>query len=235
MRRTKAEERTGRAFTLGFFMLIALLHLVLISVVNFFERKPFAETRELLLSLDIAGPELPLNAAQEIPTAPLMEELAREIPPPETEAEPVRAEASPVILAGEESEAAPADKPDAPVSGNRHTEAYSGPVRPERNALSEADYLALVMGRLEQNKVYPLAVRRRGIEGNITVAFTIKGDGKVSDIQLADTTGHRLLAQAAFQTIRSSSPFPVPENQNGDYTVQVTIRYQLEDQTGQNN
>jgi TonB family protein len=95
--------------------------------------------------------------------------------------------------------------------------------------MSDAEYLALIMCRLEQHKIYPLTLRRRGIEGNVTVAFTIGRNGTVSDIQLADPSGHRFLAQAAFETIRSSGPFPVMEGRDGDYKVQITIRYQLED------
>ena len=95
--------------------------------------------------------------------------------------------------------------------------------------MTAAEYLALIMGRLERNKISPLSVRRRGIDGNITVDFTIRPDGTVSDMSLADPSGHRFLAQAAFETIRSAAPFPVLEGHEGDYTVRVSIRYQLED------
>jgi outer membrane biosynthesis protein TonB len=50
-------------------------------------------------------------------------------------------------------------------------------------------------------------------------------------MKLADPVGHRFLAQAAFQTIRSASPFPVMEGRDGDYMAQVRIRYRLDDQS----
>ena len=89
------------------------------------------------------------------------------------------------------------------------------------------------MGRLEKTIIYPLSVRKRGIEGDIKVHFTIKQDGTVSEIRLADPSGHRFLAQAAFETIRSASPFPLREGREGEYTAQVNIRYRLEDQATQ--
>jgi TonB family protein len=95
--------------------------------------------------------------------------------------------------------------------------------------MTDAEYLALIMARLEKNKIYPLSVRKRGIEGDIAAAFNIGRDGSVSDMKLVDPSGHRFLAQAAFETIRSASPFPVMEGREGAYTVQVSIRYRLEE------
>jgi protein TonB len=101
--------------------------------------------------------------------------------------------------------------------------------------MTDAEYLALIMGRLEKHKIYPLSVRKRGIEGDVTVEFTIKRDGTVSALSMADPSGHRFLVQAAFETIHSASPFPVMEGREGDYTARVSIRYQLEDQANRNN
>jgi TonB family protein len=106
----------------------------------------------------------------------------------------------------------------------------AGPVSVPKHTMTDAEYLALIMGRLEKNKIYPLSVRKRGIEGDIRVHFTIRQDGTVSEIGLADPSGHRFLVQAAFETIRSASPFPIMEGREGDYTAQVNIRYRLEDQ-----
>jgi protein TonB len=119
---------------------------------------------------------------------------------------------------------APSEPSVSPLAGS-----VSGP----KKKMTDAEYLALIMRRLEKNKIYPLSVRKRGIEGDITVSFTIKQDGTVSKISLADPSGHRFLAQAAFETIRSASPFPIMEGREGDYTAQVNIRYRLEDQPKQ--
>jgi protein TonB len=97
---------------------------------------------------------------------------------------------------------------------------------------AEADYLALILRRLEEKKVYPLSVRKRGLEGDVTVAFTIAQNGAVTGITLGDSA-HRFLGQAAIETVHAASPFPVrpaQHNQGKDYPVRVTIRYKLEEE-----
>ena len=188
------------------------------------------ETGELFITLDFAdqGPqEAAAPAAPESPPVPLPRV---EAPAPEPVAEELPL---PLEEAGLASQAAP----EAALPGAASPSAHAGDAAPfgsgpsvaKNSSMTAAEYLALIMGRLEKNKIYPLAVRKRGIEGDIMAAFTIRQDGTVSDMRLVDPSGHRFLAQAAFETIRSASPFPVMEGHEGDYAVQVSIRYHLED------
>jgi protein TonB len=94
--------------------------------------------------------------------------------------------------------------------------------------MSESDYLALIMRRLEEKKVYPLAMRKRGIEGAMPVSFTIRADGSLARVQAEERGAHPFLMQAALETVKSASPFPVLEREGGDFSVHVTIKYQLE-------
>jgi protein TonB len=93
--------------------------------------------------------------------------------------------------------------------------------------MSEDDYLALILRRLEEKKVYPLAMRKRGIQGDVSVSFTVRPDGSLGALQPPANAGHPFLAQAAAETVRAASPFPVMEGRAGDYAVRITIRYQL--------
>jgi protein TonB len=237
-------RRVNRLPALACFTAVAALHVVFLSVFDFSadNRKAVTETRELFLTLDFpeSGPEeaeeLALPAAPETPppAPPLPSE---EIVPPE--AAPVgEAALEEVPLSPEEYAAAPPDEaaPAAALpaltggaAANAGDEGAFGPAPARKAPMTDAEYLALIMGRLEKNKIYPLSVRKRGIEGDIRAAFTIRRDGTVADMRLADPSGHRFLAQAAFETIRSASPFPVMEGREGDYTIQVSIRYRLED------
>ncbi|MDR3303791.1 MAG: TonB family protein [Treponema sp.] len=92
-------------------------------------------------------------------------------------------------------------------------------------SVSNADYLALVMRHLEQRKVYPLAARKRGMEGDITITFVITADGKADKISA--TGEHRYLVQAAEQSVRQASPFPVPSGATFD--ARLVIRYRLDE------
>jgi protein TonB len=238
-------RRVNRVLALAFFTALTVLHIAFLSVFDIFTKseRPFTETRELFLTLDFAdnGPEetekLTSEAAQKaaqelpLPAASLPEE---EVPPPEPVPEEIP------LFRGESGIASPVELETAvplavsPESVPAHTgdsapSISAGTLSRQNNPMTDADYLALIMDRLEKNKIYPLSVRKRGIEGDITAAFTIRRDGTVSDMKLVDPSGHRFLAQAAFETIRSASPFPVMEGRDGDYTARVNIRYRLED------
>jgi TonB family protein len=229
------ERRINRLLSLAFFTGLAVLHIAAFSVFTFFEQgeRPFENPRELFFTLEFAGQEHEETAQAALP--PVQEALFQET----SEAVPVLVEETEAVSRAETALAettlpSPTSfSAPSPWAASENT-ALSGLVASART-MSDAEYLALIMNRLEQHKIYPLAVRKRGIEGNVTVTFTIEQNGSVSDIQLADPSGHRFLAQAAFETIRSSSPFPVREDRGGDYTMQVTIRYQLEDKINQNN
>ena len=182
----------------------------------------------MFITLDFAdhGPEEPAaEAAPELPPVPLPQEEAPSLEP--------AAEETPVLR----EESGIASQAETAIPGAAAPSAHTGdaalpvsvPSTVKNSPMTDADYLALIMGRLEKNKIYPLSVRKRGIEGDIMAAFTIRQDGTVTDMRLVDPSGHRFLAQAAFETIRSASPFPVMEGYEGDYTVQVSIRYHLED------
>ncbi|MDR2245534.1 MAG: energy transducer TonB [Treponema sp.] len=237
-------RRGSRLPALACFTAIAALHIVFISVFDLLRKseKPFTETRELFLTLEAAdnSPEESAEAAQELPfpAVPLPEEEVPSFEPlPEEISLPL--EESGITSPAEETGVAaapatasfPASAEAAPVkAGNTGAPADSPEGFAPPRSMTDAEYLALIMDRLEKNKVYPLSVRKRGIEGDITAAFTIRRDGTISDLRLADPSGHRFLAQAAFETIRSASPFPVMEGRDGNYTVQVSIRYRLEDE-----
>jgi TonB family protein len=235
-------DRVNRLLALGCFLIIAALHAALIVAFGVFAQgeRSLPELGDLFLTLEPpepgpAEPALEEAAAMPLPAAaPLPRE---EAPPPEPFPEPA-AESVPVFEEAALDSAFPAE-PEWPVPAAAAPSGSTGSVVPARagrgNAgtgrrpMTEAEYLALIMARLERNKVYPLSVRKRGIEGDIAAAFSIGRDGSVSDMKLTDPSGHRFLAQAAFETIRSASPFPVMEGREGAYTVQVSIRYRLED------
>ncbi|MDR2078579.1 MAG: energy transducer TonB, partial [Treponema sp.] len=174
-----------------------------------------------------AAPELPLPAAP-LPQkeVPLPEPVSQEIPviqeassmaslsEPElplpgslSEAETVLPEVASFSASAEGASVHTGNVAPLNIPGSLLASSVSVP----QPRMTDAEYLALIMGRLEKNKIYPLSVRKRGIEGDIKVHFTIRQDGTVSELRVADPSGHRFLAQAAFETIRSASPFPVME------------------------
>jgi protein TonB len=248
--------RAGRVLTAACFSVILAVHIAVLSRFEGFTRKqpPHTRPRELALTLEVPveveaegdkeastfsdGEEvapLPAVIEERIPAEPVLE--AEDLPQAQ-EADPQDSRLDEASESGAGSfsgaSSSVAEGTAALVrqgSGLDPTGAapQARPVSAPPHRMSNAEYLALIMRRLEKNKIYPRSVRKRGIEGDVTVHFTIRRDGTVSDIRLAEPSGHRFLGQAAVETIRSASPFPVMEGLEGEYRAQVNIRYRLEE------
>jgi len=73
-----------------------------------------------------------------------------------------------------------------------------------------ASYLLGVKRRIENLWDYPPAAR--GLTGNLVVTFGITRDGRLSDLQLIETSGIAPLDNEAIRAIREAAPFaPFPE------------------------
>jgi TonB family protein len=178
-------------------------------------------------TVPVSLPEEAVLRTEEISASPLEETALPEVPvtaPPEAAArEAAEAEPVPAAVVTEAAMSTGTLTAEGPVSA---ADSAGSPAAP-----GQADYLALIMRRLEEKKVYPLSVRKRGIEGDVKVDFIIGRNGEVTSITLADSD-HRFLGQAAVETIRAASPFPVMAGMNYqemNYPVRVTIRYRLEE------
>jgi protein TonB len=73
-----------------------------------------------------------------------------------------------------------------------------------------ASYLLGVKRRIESVWRYP--PEARGLTGNLVVTFGITRDGRLSDLQLTQTSGIAPLDNEAIRAIRQATPFtPFPE------------------------
>jgi protein TonB len=70
----------------------------------------------------------------------------------------------------------------------------------------------LFTGRVRQQianaKYYPRIARRRGMEGQPIIAFTLDKGGRIMKAALAKTSGYQLLDQAALEAVRQAAPYP---------------------------
>jgi periplasmic protein TonB len=71
-------------------------------------------------------------------------------------------------------------------------------------------YLALIRARIEQNRTYPAAARRRRDEGMAVMKITIDGQGRLADNQVITGSGSFHLDRAAKRMVEKSAPFPLP-------------------------
>lgn len=111
----------------------------------------------------------------------------------------------------------------------------------ENNPANDAQFSALELGEMRQGfingvrnqvtkaKYYPRVARKRGFEGNPIVAFTLGGKGKLIKLILAQPSDHKILNEAALETIRRGVPYPpIPEQlKEKSITFNLPISYIL--------
>jgi protein TonB len=98
----------------------------------------------------------------------------------------------------------------------------AGAAAPASNALERVrqHYLARLAAHLEAHKFYPDAARKRGLEGAVQIAFEVRAGGETGELQLSG--GHKMLHQAAAETVRRAMPLPPPPK---EVSMPLSVRY----------
>lgn len=94
-------------------------------------------------------------------------------------------------------------------------------------AAVDAEYLYNWQARIETigNQHYPREARANKIYGDVTVLVAVNKDGSLKDVQVLESSGHKILDQAALKIVRLSSPFdPFPRAISDDTDVLEIIR-----------
>jgi protein TonB len=85
-----------------------------------------------------------------------------------------------------------------------------------------SNYDGLVAAHLQRYKQYPAAARKAKSRGIATVSFTVDESGRVTSVELAQTSGVGAFDQEVVAMVRRASPFPRPPDHRGrDFTVPV--------------
>lgn len=116
---------------------------------------------------------------------------------------------------------------------DRQKQAYAN--RPRRYTISsastkkrhDAEYLDSWRRRIETvgNRNYPAAARRQDIYGSLRMMVELRPDGSVQEIEILQSSGHRVLDEAAVRIVQLASPFdPFPEELRGEVDILEIIR-----------
>jgi len=119
---------------------------------------------------------------------------------------------------------APATNP-SPHGGSASTASPGASARPGAAPAVAPGWNALLAAWLAANRRYPEEARRRGVEGEVTVRFSVAADGRVTDVAIAAASGSSALDGAAAAMLRGAR-LPPPGT---DVTRTVRIRYRLAD------
>ncbi|MBL8488594.1 MAG: energy transducer TonB [Rhodocyclaceae bacterium] len=116
--------------------------------------------------------------------------------------------------------ALPAAPQAAPAAAPTRAPAADAPVTAPR---FDADYLE------NPPPAYPLAARRRGLQGTVRIEVLVARDGRVRDLKVDEGSGHPELDEAALRAVREWRF--VPARRGGDpveASVIVPVRFQLD-------
>lgn len=165
----------------------------------------------------------------------LLSEIDTERAPDESSPEGLEEQAPPAteLQFPRPDAAAQSTSPEAPAAGS------SGDTEGPDPTLNEARSVATLgtadrhpqivggMGSLYLHINYPAEAQRQGIEGQLTLKFTVRRDGDVSDIAIAESL-HPLCDSAAVDGLRSVDF--VPARHNGEaipIRMELPVRFQL--------
>jgi protein TonB len=99
----------------------------------------------------------------------------------------------------------------------------SGAAPPEYGA-----YLRRFRQRIEESLVYPLAARRQGLGGTVELHVWLEATGRVRDVQVARSSSHPVLDDAAIETVRRLGPVPFPDSlPRRPLLIRIPLVYEL--------
>lgn len=103
---------------------------------------------------------------------------------------------------------------------------------PSNNLKNRAEKLnnfkKMVAWKIESVKRYPVKARMEGMEGKVTVAFTIDTAGNVKDPVITRKSGFPELDTEAIESLKRAQPFlPFPEDIKTSVRVKIKINFKL--------
>jgi len=79
-------------------------------------------------------------------------------------------------------------------------------------AAEYAGYYALLRRRVFESLTYPLVARRRSLSGTVQLELEIQPTGVISRVEVVASSTHRVLDEAALDTVRGVGRVPFPPN-----------------------
>ncbi len=234
--------RNGRALVFSFVIHAAIAAAAILALESFQNDKPGEKARMCIALSQFAQPvaKAPKPAPtppEKQPELPKLKPKPKPVVKPKPVEKPIIKEKAPVTVPEEVAVAEPEIEPVETVAEERMPEpemietAAAEEVAPQPvPALSAGDqylqeHLALITKLLQEHLYYPKMARKRGITGEVMVAFELLRNGEATRINVI--SGERMtLNDAAIKTIeRLSGRFPKPSE---PITLHVPIRYELQ-------
>lgn len=92
-------------------------------------------------------------------------------------------------------------------------------------------YASQVRARIERNLRYPIALRRRGVEGKVDLVLALDPQARTGTPELAQGSGSAELDALALDAARASEPYPAPSDElkkMGKLVLSLPIEFKLQ-------
>jgi protein TonB len=180
------------------------------------------------------APTIPAAPQPASPPTPETRPAAEPPPPPKSAPEPeVKREPQPEPVFEPRPANTEAPEPAELIEEQVAASAYAeAPI--DKPALAQVvlenereSYLLQLLAHIDSHKFYPRSARRRGMEGEIQVAFYLLSNGSISDLQIKG--GSKVLRKAAKQAVqRALSLPPPPESVRLQEQIRFGMVYRLD-------
>jgi periplasmic protein TonB len=87
----------------------------------------------------------------------------------------------------------------------------------------EASWQRALIRHLNRFKRYPESARVRGVQGVVSIEFTIDREGRVVASRVTQSSGSSALDAEALATLRRANPLPAPPVQAADATFDLAL------------
>lgn len=121
--------------------------------------------------------------------------------------------------------------PTIPQRSIQHTPASDAVQTPPKSSIDlsaeKRSFFASLRSSIQNHLRYPTAARRRGMEGEIGVRFTLNNDGTIGSISVQ--SGESIFHNAAKAAIASASGIDVPKNLTASLPMEIdlTLEFKL--------
>ena len=181
----------------------AIASILLLLALQFFTIAP-ADPEPTPMAVELVEmPPLP-KEPEPVPEKPLPTPPKAAVPPkpqapqpaPEVKPAPAMAEPAPALPV-------PAQQPPKPVEAAKTVEPPVTPPQPARsNPAAESGYQSRARAEIDKNKRYPDEAQQLGMTGSVVVSYTIARDGHLLHAEITQSSGFKLLDQAALQAVQ---------------------------------
>ncbi len=84
-------------------------------------------------------------------------------------------------------------------------------------------YLTLLQEKIYSQLIYPPKAAVQNLEGIVKIKLLLSKDGRIKNIDIAQSSGYPLLDAAAILSARNASPLPIPQGYNSSKDLQVIV------------